>query len=152
MRRTILFATAAMLSVSAAGAADWRVVAVDDAGEPGQTVGASVAFIDVETIERRGDEVRFAMEVRFRPQQGRANIIRARMRALCTPRRWASEGTSIYAGDELLNQSGPGEMDEARAGTNAVLVIDGVCNREFQSGSVDPASHAQGILAGLAPK
>ena len=152
MRRLILFASVAVFASSAAQAADWRVVAVDDAGEPGQTVGASVAFVDVETIERRGDEVRFAMEVRFRPQQGRANIIRSVMRAECTPRRWASEGAAIYADGELIDRSGPDEMAEARPGTNGVLVIDGVCNRQFQTGSVDPAAHAARLLAELAPK
>ena len=152
MRRLILFASLAFFAASAAGAADWRVVAVDDAGEPGHTVGASVAFVDVETIERRGDEVRFAMEVRFRPQQGRANIIRSVMRAQCTPRRWASEGASIYADGELIDRSGPDEMTEARPGTNGVLVIDGVCNGRFESGSVDPARHAAQVLAELAPK
>jgi len=147
MRRLILFTSVALFASSAAQAADWRVVAIDDAGEPGQTVGASVAFVDVETIARQGDTVRFAMEVRFRPQQGRANIIRSVMRAECTPRRWASEGSAIYADERLLDESGPTPMDNARPGTNAVGVIDGVCNRRFQSGSVDPASHAQGILA-----
>ena len=146
MRRLILFAS--MLgAATAAGAADWRVVAVDDAGEPGQTVGASVAFVDLETIARQGDTVRFTMEVRFRPQTGSANIIRSRMRAECTPRRWPSESSAIYANDRLLDESGPTPMDSARPGTNAVGVIDGVCNRRFQSGSVDPASHAEGILA-----
>ncbi|MGQ0588860.1 MAG: hypothetical protein ACT4N8_04915 [Sphingosinicella sp.] len=147
MRRLILFASVALFASSAAQAADWRVVAIDDAGEPGQTVGASVAFVDLETIARQGDTVRFAMEVRFRPQRGSANIMRSRMRAECTPRRWASEGSAIYADDRLLDESGPSPMADARPGTNAVNVIDGVCNRQFQSGSVDPASHAEGILA-----
>lgn len=144
MRKSILFAALAAAVPAAASAQDWRVVAIDDETER----GISVAYADATSIRRNGDEVRFLMQVRFGSAPPQFDGLRGQMLIQCAARRWGSEGSALYLGEQRGEESAPTELQEVRAGTNAAIVLDNICNGRFESGTVDPAEHSRGVFAG----
>ncbi len=154
MRAAFPIAILAALSAPLAAqprAPDWRVAATDAAGEQGEDVGASVAYIDLNSVLWQGENVDFTMEVRFRNQRnaGGANGLRAQMRADCSGMRWGSVSTTSYRGTTALGSSGATALTEAREGTNGREIVSAVCTGRYLSDSIaDPIAHARQLLGG----
>ena len=147
MRKSILMAAlaaAAAAAPAAASAQDWRVVAIDRETQR----GISVAYADATSIRRSGDEVRFFMQVRFGSPPPEFDGLRAEMRIECSARRWGSEGSALYLGEQRGQDVGGNPLQEVRPDTNAALILDNLCNGRFESGTVDPAVHSRGVFAG----
>jgi hypothetical protein len=123
-------------------AEEWRVLAIDGAGQH----GASVAYVDAATIARSGDDVRFTMLVRFQNPPPDFEYLRGRMRADCAGHRWGAEGSAWYRGDTAVRQFGAVELEPVQPGTNAAGVLESVCNARYLSEAVDPVSHSRELF------
>lgn len=144
MRNPILFAVAAAAAAApaAAYAQDWRVVSIDEDTPHGR----SVAYADAASVRRSGDEVRFVMQVRFsRPPEG-VDSLRGRMRIQCSGRRWGSEGSALYLGEESRREFPANALEAVRPQTNAAIILDNLCNGRFETGTVDPAAHSRTVF------
>jgi len=139
------FVVALIFSTSTTAlASDWRVAVIDNESQ----MGVSISFIDLETIERSGDEVRFEMDVRFGRPPGRWDGFRARIRAGCQTRRWETEGVALYRGDERMGEAVPVPEQDAAPDSNAYQVIEAVCAGHYHTGTVDPTLHARSVFEG----
>lgn len=156
MRTRLLIAFFAALPAPLAAqppapAPDWRVIARDEAGESGPRIAGSIAFLDLRSVVRRGDQVEFTMEVRFRNRVDASgpNGMRAAMRAECSTFRWGSFSTIMFRGTEERSRSGPTEMAVAEVNTKGRQVINAVCNGVFEPAPVaDPIAYAREALGG----
>jgi hypothetical protein len=150
MKRIILCIVLAGLAmpVAAQPRPDWRMIATDDAGDSGNTVGAAVAFVDAGSIERAAGETRFTMEVRYLNQRGgQDNGLRSRLRVRCDPPQWASVETVVLRDAEPLHRAGPQDFAPVNPGTNAVHVVRAICSGNLPAERVaDPIARARQVL------
>jgi hypothetical protein len=145
----VLFAALPAPLAAQPPAPDWRVIARDEAGESGPRIGGSIAFVDLHSLVRRGDQVEFTMEVRFRNRQDAngPNGMLSAMRAECSTFRWGSFSTIMFRGTAEHSRSGPTEMSFADVDTKGRQVINAVCNGVFEPDPVaDPIAYARGVL------
>jgi hypothetical protein len=150
MKRIILGVAVAGLAMPLAAqpGPDWRMIAADDAGEPGNTVGAAIAFVDAGSIERLADETRFTMEVRYLNQRGgQDNGLRSRLRVRCDPPQWASVETVVLRDAEPVHRAGPEDFSPVNPSTNAANVVRAICSGTLSAERVaDPIARAREIL------
>jgi opacity protein-like surface antigen len=141
---TIALAACAVSAAAPAAAADWRVVNIDGESERG---GVSVAFIDLDSLSRSGDDVRFNMQVRFSTSPAQWDSLRAQVHVECSTRRWESTSSGLYLGENMVQESGRVPMSDTLPETNGFRVVAGVCGNAYMSGTVVPSDHAPTVFA-----
>lgn len=148
MRRPILLSAAAAAAAwavaapAAASAEQWRMIAYDDT----TARGAAVAYADAETLARDGDDISFVIQIRFDGAPPEFDGLRGRMRIQCSTRRWASEGTAYYLGEQRGRDIPPTALQEVRPGTNGAVIVDNLCAGRFLTGPVEPGVHSRAVF------
>src|SRR5215510_11609643 len=97
-----------LLLTAAAAAPDWRVVTLNT----DDTFGRSIAFVDMSTFERKGDDIQMTMDLRLeRPFSDGVDATRTRMHIDCAGKR-----LEIFGGDLLQGEvkRGPHPVEPIR--------------------------------------
>jgi hypothetical protein len=123
---------------SAAAAADWRLVTVNE--NIGAEYGLSLAgFVDYDSVRREGPMVTFQMVlVSEVPTRSGMDNARARIEADCPPGRYRHIERAFYGGDQVLDRIGSDEPVRAEPLSTIWLLIEAACSGEpADSPSVD---------------
>lgn len=125
-----------------AAAEEWRVVTIDDEDPD---MGRSIAFVDLSSLVRAGDNVRFRMDVRMERPAGAG--VRGTIAAGCTSRDYQPLQGVFYNGDRPISPPTDEPAANAEPGTNMYLVIEGVCAGRYLTGPVDPVAYSRSAFA-----
>ena len=141
MRGFIVFALL-QITASPAVAADWRLALVGEESDLGRTL----AFVDVESLERVGSNLKFRVDMRIERPPVTADGTRGHISADCAERWFEVGEASYYRGSEWLKPAPSEARQPAGPGTNMGALLDNVCAGRFLSETVDPVAYAHSYL------
>ena len=97
-----------------------------------------MAFVDTDSVERTGSQIRMRIDLRIERSPNNANGIRALLVGDCAEH-WVqvTEG-SYFSGDRLLGPVPAEPRHPAEPGTNYYLLLERACAGSYSSGAVDP--------------